>query len=391
VVAINTRPWRDEIVLLMLNACILGVMLLVGVATYSAVLPDERVDVLHHNYNGGGMEINGPAVLVRKSMTEQVSVAAHYLVDSVSAASIDVESFASPYTEERIETSVATDLLVDKTLYSVNLSTSDENDYTARTLGLSVSQDFFGDLTTLSLGFGRGWDEVGNVVDTSFAEDVDRKHFQLHISQILTTRWRAGIGFEAISDEGYLNNPYRPVRYIDTSSAKGWSTQAEAYPATRHSNALALSSDVALSTDQALLMQARYYTDTWGINGQSIETQYRYRWNEWVLSVKARYYQQDGADFYSDLFPFANAQNFLARDKELSTYSTVVLGAGVRFNFKPVFAPWIKRGELGLLVDQYMIDYDNFRDITVAGFVAGSEPKYSLSASLIRFNLVVWY
>ena len=107
------------------------------------------------------MVIDGPSILVRKSIADTVSVSANYYVDNVSAASIDVVTTASPYTEERTETSVGIDYLYDKTIMSLSYTTSSENDYEANTAFFAVSQDFFGDLTTLSLGYGVGWDTVG--------------------------------------------------------------------------------------------------------------------------------------------------------------------------------------------------------------------------------------
>lgn len=361
-------------------------------ASLAAVLPEQRVDVLHHNYHGGGMVIDGPAVLVRKNMGETFSVAGHYLVDSVSAASIDVESFASPYEEERIEKSVSTDFLVDKTIYNLSYGTSNENDYDGKTYGVAVSQDFFGDLTSLSLGYAVGDDQVRNVADASFGETVDRQTFKVSLSQILSPVSMMGVTLEAISDEGYLNNPYRSVRYIDNSpgNTKGWSAESEVYPNTRHSNAIALTYAHYFDFDGSILAMYRYYSDSWDINGHSGQLEFRQRFNHWIFSAKIRAYEQSGASFYSDLFPFANAQSFLARDKELSDYSTLLLGVGVRYNMKPQLG-FVKKAEIAVLFDRHMIDYQNFRDITASGFVAGSEPLYSFGANVVRFNGVIWF
>ena len=63
----------------------------------AAVLPEDRADIMFHEYDGGGVEINGPSILVRKSVSKNVSAYAKYYVDSVSSASIDVITTASPY------------------------------------------------------------------------------------------------------------------------------------------------------------------------------------------------------------------------------------------------------------------------------------------------------
>ena len=77
----------------------------------AAVLPDDRADVLFHQYDGGGVTINGPSMLVRKKLAEKYSVTANYYVDMVSSASIDVMSTASPYKEERQQMSLGLDML----------------------------------------------------------------------------------------------------------------------------------------------------------------------------------------------------------------------------------------------------------------------------------------
>ena len=55
--------------------------------------------------------------------------------------------------------------------YAASFSNSSENDYEADTASLSISQDMFGDLTTVSLFFTRGWDDVTRRGDAIFADD----------------------------------------------------------------------------------------------------------------------------------------------------------------------------------------------------------------------------
>ena len=137
-----------------------AIALLANAAAHAAVLPDDRADVLYHRYDGGGVTIDGPSVLLRKKFAEKYSVSANYYMDMVSSASIDVMTTASPYTEERTQGSLAFDLLQGKTQYSVSYTLSDESDYTANTASFDLTQDILGDLVTVSFGFSLGWDEV---------------------------------------------------------------------------------------------------------------------------------------------------------------------------------------------------------------------------------------
>ncbi|MBV1959327.1 MAG: DUF3570 domain-containing protein, partial [Pseudomonadales bacterium] len=85
--------------------------LFVSTSSGAAVLPEDRADVMYHSYDGGGITVGGPSVLVRKGFADTVSVSANYYVDTISSASIDVVSTASPYQEERTEVSAGIDYL----------------------------------------------------------------------------------------------------------------------------------------------------------------------------------------------------------------------------------------------------------------------------------------
>ena len=93
---------------------VFALFLLCCSATFAAVLPEERVDVLYHRYDGGGLEVDGPSVLVRKNIADKFSVNANYYVDNVSSASIDVVTQASHFEDNRTEKSVGASYLYEK-------------------------------------------------------------------------------------------------------------------------------------------------------------------------------------------------------------------------------------------------------------------------------------
>src|SRR5579863_7065515 len=128
---------------------------------HAAVLPDDRADFLWHDWEGGGVTVYGPSILVRKKVDDSLSFSANYYVDLISSASVDVLSQASPYKEKRTQGSVSADYLHGNTTYSAGYIESHEPDYIAKTAFASISQSMFGDLTTISFGFTRGWDKVG--------------------------------------------------------------------------------------------------------------------------------------------------------------------------------------------------------------------------------------
>ena len=359
--------------------------------TQAAVLPQERSDAMYHSYQGGGMSIDGPSILLRKNIGNSVSVTANYYVDTISGASIDVLATASQYQEERTEHSVGLDYLRNKTLMNLSYTTSSENDFEATSISFGLSQDFFGDLTTLSIGYARGNDEVGKRGDDNFLEQADRQNYRLGLTQVVTKNMIVGLSFENIADEGYLNNPYRSVRFIDESSARGYRFETEVYPTTRTSNAAALSANYYLPYRASLYAEAKVFSDTWGIDANTYKVGYIHTFtDDWIIELRSRFYSQDKADFYQDLYQRSEEFNFRARDKEMSTFSNVALGFSVSYEFRFSAANWLKKSSINLDFDHVRFAYDDFRNVLVDAPV-GDEPLYEFSANITRLYVSIFY
>jgi hypothetical protein len=297
----------------------------------AGVLPEDRADLLYFEYDGGGVTVQGPSMLVRKSIGEHVSVSANYLIDMVSSASIDVETSASPYDDERTQYSLSADFLHGKSTYSVGYVNSTESDYIAKTVYGSISHDMFGDLTTVSMSYSIGQNDVFRNVkiddvkqnDPTFAEHMDSKNFSVGVSQIITKNLILSGQYEVVTDEGFLRSPYRSVRFFIGPDAQG--SQPEQYPNTRSSNAASIRAKYFLPYRAAIDGMYRFYTDTWGIIGHTAELGYvhpldnMFAGGNWIFEGRFRYYTQTAADFYQDIFPRADFANFMARDKELAT------------------------------------------------------------------------
>jgi len=118
-------------------------------------LPADNAEALVHSYSGGGVTAFGPAFLVRKSILDKVSIAGTYYVDAVSNASIDVVTTASKYHEVRSEYGLSADYVYRDAQITIGGMTSREPDYTANTGSIDMSQEVFGGMTNVSLGFTR--------------------------------------------------------------------------------------------------------------------------------------------------------------------------------------------------------------------------------------------
>jgi hypothetical protein len=366
-----------------------------AVNVLAATLPEERLDLLYHAYDGGGVTVTGPSVLVRKNYKEKASVYANYYTDMVSSASIDVLTAGSKYSEQRTEVSTGMDYLHDSTLMSLGVTHSSEDDYTAKTLNLGVSQEFFGDLTTLSMGYTLGDDLVmlnGDENDAvQFERSQEHQRFNLGLSQVITKNWLAAANLESVVDSGYLNNPYRSVRYLEDGKA---SFQAERYPETRNSDALALRSIYYLPYRASIKAEAKKFQDSWGIDATSYELRYVQPWlKKWLFEAKVRHYSQTEADFYADIFPRKDFQTFLARDKELSRFSALNIGLGVTYQLPHPLLDFMEKCTLNLYWDNMQFSYDNFRNATLSKsaapgedprFKPGEEPFYQFDANVLR-------
>lgn len=360
-------------------------------ASFAAVLPQDRSDIMYHAYQGDGMSIDGPSILLRKQIGNKVSVSANYYVDSISGASIDVLATASPYEEERTEYSAGVDFLHNKTLMNLNFTSSSENDFEARSVHFGISQDFFGDLTTLSLGYSKGWDEVGKRGDDSFLEEANRQQVQLGLTQVLTKNFIMGLTVENISDQGYLNNPYRAVRFLDADADRGYRFETEVYPNTRTSNAAAITANYYLPYRASVYGEARAFTDTWGIDANSYKLGYIHTFSdEWILDFRVRHYSQDKADFYQDLFNRSAEFNFRARDKELSSFTNLTFGFSLTYQFTFSQSAWIKKSTLNYEIDHMRFEYDDFRNV-LADAPVGQEPMFEFSANVTRLYVSIWY
>ena len=365
--------------------------LLAGPAV-AGVLPEDRTDALYHLYVGGGVEIDGPSILVRKQVGKSVSLVGNYYVDYVSSASIDVVTTASPYTEEREQYSLGIDYLRGNTTMRVNYISSTESDFDSTTYAFSVSQDMFGDLTTLTLGYAYGEDVVGRSDDLTFSRDNRRQIYSVGVTQILTRNLITALNFETATDEGFLNNPYRSVRYFDPNVASGFSFEPELYPATRTSNAVGVRARYFLPYRAAVELEYRFFTDTWDILGNTVALTYIHPWGPFTFTVKGRYHDQTSAHFYRDLFPRSQATNFRGRDKELSELTSYSLKLKASYQFVDENKGWsfVKKATVTASLDMLSIDYHDFSDLR-SGAPIGSEPLYQLDANIFQIFVSFWY
>jgi hypothetical protein len=369
----------------------------------AAVLPDDRADLFYSSYRGGGMDITGESVLVRKKFSEQFAVEANYFIDKVSGASVDVLSNASVIKDERKQKSLSVDYIHDKTQYNLSYTNSTERDYISNTTHFSLSQDMFGDLTTVTLGFTDSRNKIGENNGKSFAPVIawlghaQSRSYEGGLSQVVTKNLIAGVTLEVITDQGLLSNPYRSIRYLDPTVPLGYSLGTQIYPNTHTSTAVETRAKYYLPYRAAASVSYRYFTDTWGVRANTIELGYTQPVsNKFIFEGRLRHYNQNHATFYSDLFPFANSQNFEARDQNLAASTNNTIDAKMTWAFAPEGFLIFKRATTTFDVSRIQFKYGDFRDIrapyTIAnGYAAGDEPLYRFNAMVYQVYISMFF
>ena len=322
-----TERWR----------AVLGTLMAGSAATQAggATLPEDKAEAIFHSYDGGGVKADGPALLVRKSLFDKVSLSAQYYVDAVSNASIDVVTTASPYKEKRTAWDFSVDTVVRDSTLSFAYSKSTEPDYIAEAFSFDAAHEVFGGMTTVSLGFTRAKDLVGEKNTPGWIDTASHWQYRTGLTQILTPRWLMSANLEVVSDSGYLGSPYRAARVFGA-------TEKERNPRTRTSRAVKLRSinDTGEWLPRSSLrVEYRYFWDTWDIKAHTVEIGgSKYLGQSFLVDVSVRSYSQGKALFYSDNAPVVN--QFNSRNRQLSTFKSTSLAAKLTWTAPAWRAGW---------------------------------------------------
>ncbi len=138
-----------------------------------------------------------------------------------------------------------------------------------------------------------------------------------------------------------------------------------------------------LQSRKSVRAEYRRFWDTWDVKADTIEFGFsKYLGKRWLVDLRYRHYSQDAASFYSDNFPAE--QNFMARDKELSTFTSNSIGGKFSYTFLAKETGSIGRGTFDVFYEHIEFDYDDFTDIR-------SGELFSFDADVIQVFVSLWY
>src|SRR5580704_3627352 len=149
------------------------------------------------------------------------SLSGHYLLDVVSAASVDIVSTASSkWHEYRHAGSAQGSLKMGDVTLGASGVFSSEPDYLSLAAGATLTVDVLDKNVTPFLGFSYGHDDVGRTgLPKSYWRGKDTTSGQLGVTFVVSRSTIASLQADAIEETGYLAKPYRYVPLFSAGAA----------------------------------------------------------------------------------------------------------------------------------------------------------------------------
>jgi Protein of unknown function (DUF3570) len=282
------------------------------------------------------------------------SVNGHYLVDVVSAASVDIVSTASPHwTEVRHVGGLLGSMVFDPVTVGASAVVSREPDYLSVTGGATLSIDLLEKNLTPYFAFSREQDSIGR---TGLPHEYwDSKHvtnLQVGLTAVLGRSTIGSVQWDGSFERGYLAKPYRyvPLFAPGQGPSIGAGTSIDEVNRLRLSlrpneqvpnarDRYAVSGHLAhRAGDSTLRLDERLYVDDWGLLAATSELRFIIDMGRRLeLWPHLRHHIQNAVSFWQrahEAIPGPDGTLgvpvFRAGDRELSPLQTIVIGAGAR-------------------------------------------------------------
>jgi hypothetical protein len=296
-----------------------------------------------------------------------LSVAASYLVDVVSAASVDVVSTASSRWQEIRHAGTLTGQYKPRDFgIEIGGAASSEPDYLAYGAYAKVIKDFDQKNWTVTLGYGMSRDVAGRcgvqgacTPFSVFSRDLQRGALNGGLAWAADPRTLAAVGVDFIFEYGDQSKPYRyiPMFAPDVAAQipKGASIEVvnaarlperplEQLPLSRRRIAF-MASYAHRFDGSTVRLEERVYNDSWGLVASSTDA-------KWIVDLgdrfdlwpHLRFHAQSEVSFWQRAYvsgpaPGWNLPEFRTGDRELGPLWTAEGGFGARWYVGPVVEP----------------------------------------------------
>jgi len=321
---------------------------LLSVATCSLlctpVLADEGewdIDaaVLYYSEDDGRVEAIEPVISAKKDLGDEESVSMKLVIDSLTGSSpngavpsTQVQTFIKPsgdstYQVAPNETPLDPSFKDTRVAYSMNwekpydrnnrrnygFNISKEYDFTSISANALWQHDTNQKNTTYSYGFNIEFDDiepVGDVPDplTSMydqekGDSSDTRNIidlLFGVTQVIDRTSLFQVNLTLSEADGYMTDPYKIVSLVDGVSGEPVDQLYENRPDSRSRQGLYGKYRKTLGNTDIFTASYRYMTDDWGIDSNTFDFTYRFKFsNGYYLQPRLRYYDQTAADFYT--------------------------------------------------------------------------------------------
>lgn len=305
-----------------------------------------------------------PAVFLSgENPTAGWGVGASFLVDVVSAASPDIVATASRrWNEIRYAGTLSGDVKIKTVRVGLNGAVSIEPDYTARSVGLSLSTDLHSKMVTPTLAYNFGFDILGKAQTPHevFSQDIYRHTLDAGVSLVIDATMVVVTGVTGEFVRGDTSKPYRHIPMFSAAIADD--LPAGATPELVAKSRLPFAPLEQLPTERdrfALFGRAskrferstvrgdeRVYIDSWGQWASTTDARYYFDINDNMrLGGHARFNVQGPVSFWKRAYtatPQADGSwkipEYRTADRELGPLMGITAGANFRASFARVLA-----------------------------------------------------
>jgi uncharacterized protein DUF3570 len=282
------------------------------------------------------------------------SVNGHYLVDVVSAASVDIVSTASPHwTEVRHAGGLSGSMPFEPVTVGASAVISREPDYLSVTGGATLSIDLLEKNLTPYFAFSREQDSIGRTdLPHEYWNSKHVTNLQVGLTAVLDRSTIGSIQWDGSFERGYLAKPYRYVPLF----APGQGSSIPAGVSIDEVNRLRLNQrpieQVPSARDRyavsghlahrfggsTLRLDERLYTDNWGLSAATSELRFIMDLHRRLeLWPHLRHHIQGQVRFWQRAYEAILGPEgslgvpvFRTGNRELSPLQTIVLGGGMR-------------------------------------------------------------
>jgi hypothetical protein len=215
-------------------------------------------------------------------------------------------------------------------LPSIDVSYGKENDYTARSFGISDAWTFAGGRGTLHGGVSFASDIVAPVTN-NLQLPKKEQGFSLGGTWILSERDLFDVSASLMKVSGYLDDPYK---IVPIGTPGSFVEMPDHRPDSRQRRALVAKYGHYYLWGGALKATYRYYWDDWSVKANTLELVYDHRlYEDWIVSPTVRFYTQTAASFWGNTF--AAKQEFMSADYRLAALSSILGGLTVTRRLSP--------------------------------------------------------